>query len=263
MNSDRLKNLKTMKIRILLFVIILNNCLVFSQELKKEYQQKISYFIDCVKNDKKSEIANMISYPFRREYPLPKINSKQEFINRYNEIFDEKLKKIIIQSNPNKDWSEVGWRGIMLYQGEIWIDTVGRIMTINYQSKSECDKLAQIINAEKKAIHPSLATFVRPICILETSKFRIRIDAIGDFKYRYSSWSINKAMSSTPDLIITNGEYVSSGTGGNHSYIFKNGNYTYECSIIVMGEQNSPPAMVTIYNGEKEILVQNAKKLQN
>ena len=35
--------------------------------------------------------------------------------------------------------------------------------------------------------------------------------------------------------------------------------YVYECSIIVLGSVDSPPAMLTIYKGEKEILSQEAK----
>jgi hypothetical protein len=31
----------------------------------------------------------------------------------------------------------MGWRGIMLGQGDIWIDTTGKIITINYQSQVE------------------------------------------------------------------------------------------------------------------------------
>src|SRR5437879_3942031 len=86
-----------------------------AQELKKEYQIPISNFIECVKKDKKEAIAEMIAYPFERAYPIPPIKNKQEFIKRYNEIFDNRLITIIINSTPATDWSEVGWRGIMLH----------------------------------------------------------------------------------------------------------------------------------------------------
>ena len=51
---------------------------------------------------------------------------------------------------------------------------------------------------------------------------------------------------------------VPDGNGGNHSFEFINGEFKYECSIIVMGKQNSPPAYLTIYKGDKEIFSQKA-----
>ncbi|MCG9794005.1 hypothetical protein [Flavobacterium algicola] len=249
-----------MKKTILVLLLIVSQSF-FGQELKQEYQQKIAFFIDCVKNNKKSEIATMISYPFDREYPLPKIKSKKEFVDRYDEIFDATFKKLIVQSNPKTDWSEVGWRGIMLNRGDMWIDTDGRIITINYQSKIEAEKIADIIKLSKKEVHRSLSNFVKPICIIETSRFRIRIDELDNYQYRYSSWSINQPMTATPDLVLNNGEFIREGTGGNHRYSFKRGNYIYDCYISVLGTKNSAPATLTVYKNEKEILRQDAKLL--
>lgn len=65
-------------------------------------------------------------------------------------------------------------------------------------------------------------------------------------------------MSDKPDLIIEKGEYIPEGSGGNGRYEFKNGEYTYDCSMIVMGTDDSPPAILTIYKDHKEILSQNA-----
>lgn len=243
-------------------ILIFGNQVIFGQELKKEYQKKITYFIDCVKKDRKNEIAEMFSYPLRREYPIPNIKNKQEFIKRYNEIFDSKLKLLIINSKPSKDWSEMGWRGIMLYNGDLWIDTDGRLIAINYQSKTEENMRNKIIEFEKKTLHPSISKYQNPIYILETDKFRIRIDEISTDNYRYSSWSIKNNMAEKPDLIIYNGKFIPNGSGGNHYFNFKNGDYTYECYIIEMGEDDSPPAQFTIYKGDKEILSQKVKILK-
>ena len=231
---------------------------IFGQELKKEYQGFVTNFIDCIKKDQKEKVADMISYPFEREYPIPSIKNKQEFLNRYNEIFDDSLKQMIIKSNPATDWSDVGWRGIMLYQGDVWLDLDGRLIGVNYQSKSERTLKEKLIKNDKENIHSSLSQFEKPLYVLETSKFRIRIDDLGNNNYKYASWSINKSMADKPDLVLINGEFVAEGSGGNHSYIFKNADYIYECSIIVLGEENSPPAMLTIYKGDKEVLSQRA-----
>ncbi|SHG53428.1 hypothetical protein [Flavobacterium defluvii] len=248
-----------MKKLIYITLVIFSVTNVTGQELKKEYQKFIQTFIENVKGDKKEAIANMISYPLKRENPIPSIKNKAEFIKRYSEIFDASLKKEITSSKTNKDWSEVGWRGIMLNDGTLWFDTDGKLKTINYQSKFEKDLKAKLISSQKDKLHPSIAKFKNPEYVLETSKFRIRIDDMGNENYRYASWSVKQKMSDKPDLIVNNGKWFADGSGGNHNFEFKKGNYIYTCYIIVLGEKGSPPAQLVITQNGKEILSQNAK----
>ncbi|QSW91349.1 hypothetical protein J0383_11230 [Flavobacterium endoglycinae] len=245
----------------LVYILFLILCIqnTFSQDLKPEYKKFLKTFIDDVKNDRKEAIANNISYPLHRENPIPSVKNKAEFIKRYSQIFDANLKKEISSSNIDKDWSEVGWRGIMLNNGTIWFDTDGKLKTINYESKYEKDLKAKLISSQKNKLHSSIAKFKEPVYILETSKFRIRIDDLGNQNYRYASWSIKKGMSEKPDLIITNGKWTADGSGGNGKFEFKKGAYVYECYIIVLGTSDAPPATLTIYQNKKEILAQNAK----
>jgi hypothetical protein len=253
-------NLIMRKLKIIcLFLTVLSINFVAGQDLKPEYQKFIKAFIGNVKNNKKEAVAAMISYPFKREYPIPTIKNKAEFVKRYNEIFDGKLKSEIIKSNPAKDWSQMGWRGIMLNQGTVWIDEEGRLIAINYQSKFELDLKNKIISIEKRKLHPSISKFKTPECVLETSKFKVRIDDLGNGNYRYASWSIKKNMSEKPDLVISNGKWFQEGTGGNHRFEFKNGQYVYECYITPMREKDAASASLTIYQNKKEILSQNAK----
>lgn len=221
------------KIFVGFFILINSFCGVYAQgdELEKEYQVFVSKFIDLVKANNKEDIANMISYPFYREYPIPSIKNKQEFCSRYYEIFDDKLIQLIVTSDSAKDWSKVGWRGIMLLDGILWMSEEGKLSTINYQSKTEKDLKEVLIAIDKKNIHPSLNNFAKPICVLETSKFRIRIDDLGNENYRYASWSKNKSMMEKPDLVLKNGELEISSTIRDQIYSFKNGNYVYECYI--------------------------------
>ncbi|MDR6760599.1 hypothetical protein J2Y38_000797 [Flavobacterium sp. 2755] len=248
-----------MKKLIYITLVIFSVTSMSGQELKKEYQKFIQTFINNVKGDKKEAIANMISYPLKRENPIPAIKNKTEFIKRYSEIFDADLKKEITSSKPDKDWSEMGWRGIMLNDGTIWIDTDGKLIAVNYQSKLEKDLKNKLIISDKNKVHSSISKFKNPVYSLETSKFRIRIDDLGNNNFRYASWSIKKAMTEKPDLVIQNGKFIAEGTGGNHRYEFKKGNYVYECSIIFLGEKDSPPARLVITQDGKEILSQNAK----
>lgn len=247
------------KARVFLILWVFCNSFVSGQDLKPEYQKFIKIFIDNVKKDKKEAIAGMISYPFKREYPIRAIKNKADFVKRYSEIFDDKLKNEIIKSNPAKDWSEMGWRGIMLNQGTMWIDTDGRLIAINYQSKFESDQKNKLIAADKTKLHPSIDKFNTPECVLETSKFRVRIDDLGNDNYRYASWSIKQSMSEKPDLVITKGKWFQEGTGGNHRFEFKKGQYTYECYIAPLCEKGTAPASLTIYQNKKVILSQDAR----
>lgn len=232
---------------------------ITGQDLKPEYQKFVKSFIAHVKSNNREAVAAFISFPLGREYPIPVVKNKADFIKRYDQIFDATLKKEIINSNPAKDWSEMGWRGIMLGQGDIWMDTTGKVITINYQSQAEKNLKTKLISSEKGKLHPSIATFKAPVYVLETSKFRVRIDDLGNDNYRYASWSIKKPMSQKPDLIITNGKWISDGSGGNSHYEFKKEAYLYECYIIVIGTDDAPPAYLSISQNGKEILNQNAK----
>lgn len=247
------------KVNLFLVLVMVLGGFVSAQTVKPEYQKCIKSFIDTLKSDKKEAISEMVSYPLKREYPIPDVVDKSDFIKRYDEIFDTALKNEITKSDPAKDWSDMGWRGIMLNQGNVWMDFDGRLTSVNYQSKAEIDLKKKLIASQKKELDSSIAFFHIPICILETDKFKIRIDNLGNKNYRYVSWSIDKAMSEKPDLIIYRGNFVVEGSGGNHQYEFKKENYTYECAFIVAGEKNPPAAKLTIYQSGKVILSQNAK----
>jgi hypothetical protein len=248
--------------RIISIVLLLFVCKdSFTQELKKEYQKLVSNFIYGIKNDKKESIANIVIYPFERDYPIPNIKNKQEFIKRFDDIFDDSLKQIIIKSNPATDWSDMGWRGIMLFNGEVWLDFDGSLSGVNYKSRSESKLQAKLIENEKRNIYSSLSHYLRPICILETSTYRIRIDDLGNENYRYACWSISKSQKDKPDLILEGGEYSPDGSGGNHSFQFKNAVYIYKCYFIVLRSpsENDPPVWLTVYKDDKEILKQRAR----
>ncbi|MDQ8011205.1 MAG: hypothetical protein REI96_02055 [Flavobacterium nitrogenifigens] len=248
--------MKTFKI--LLTILVFNSSFLIAQDLKPEYQKFISKFILEVKNSDKEAIAKRIKFPFKREYPIPSVKDKADFVKRYNQIFDKVLIEKIAKSDPAKDWSEVGWRGIMLNQGDLWIDTDGRIISINHQSDEELKMKNSLIAAQKKNVNVSISNFKEPVAILETSKFRIRIDDLGNNNYRYVSWGIKNKMTDNPDLVIEKGVFVADGTGGNHHYEFKKGNFKYECHFTVLGEKKSAPAALLVYQSGKEILSQDA-----
>ncbi len=70
--------------------------------------------ITAFKTHDKTAIAALIRYPLKRRYPIPDIKNEAEFINRFDEVFNDELVAVIGSSNINTDWEKVGSRGIML-----------------------------------------------------------------------------------------------------------------------------------------------------
>ena len=229
-----------------------------AQDLPTQHHEVVIDFINCFKNNDRTKLAGLVAYPLKREYPLPAINNKEEFLQRYDEVFDAKLVDMIVSSTLNKDWDAVGWRGIMLNRGDLWLDYDGTLIGVNYQSDAEAKKRTALIEAVRKQLHRSINKFAEPVCVLSTANHTIRIDDMGQDKYRYASWKKGAEMSDRPDLVILNGEVFPDGSGGNHHYIFKNGNYTYECGIVVLGEEDSSPASLIVYKKGKEVLNERA-----
>lgn len=78
-----------------------------SAQLNKKYESVVLEFISNVKNQNKEKLLSKLKFPLRREYPIPSIKDKQEFLKRYKEVFDDDLSKKIIASKISTDWSDV------------------------------------------------------------------------------------------------------------------------------------------------------------
>ena len=246
-----------------LFLFVLITFSSSAQALSTAHKKAIMQFVSHVKKGEVEQLAEKVSYPLSRSYPLPDIKNQAQFIKRYREVFDGELVKQISQSDVNNDWSLVGWRGLMFNNGDVWLDEDGNLTTVNYESAAEKQLRKELIAEDKRSIHASLRQFESPMCVMETTTYRIRIDYMGDGNYRYASWKKTQPMSAQPDLILTKGECFTEGTGGNHRYVFKNGEYVYTCSIIVMGEGEQPPATLEVHKNRKQILFHKVVNLNN
>ena len=246
---------------LIIFVFIFN--LSFAQELDKKYHNAVKTYINHVKYNNIDSLKTLVIYPLDREFPLPDIKNETEFKKRYNQIFDDTLKNNITESNLKTDWRTVGWRGIMLNNGSLWLDYDGKLIAVNYESSQEQKKRKDLIAKDKKFIHKSLAKFKTSVLLFETKDYRIRIDDMGNDTYRYASWPIDAEINTKPALIIENGNIIFDGNGGNHRYIFTNGIYKFECSITVVGENDYDEADLAIYKNENKILDQTALMLNH
>jgi len=216
-----------------------------------ENQHHIKAFIQAVHDHYAENIAQCMVYPLQRGQSIPSVKNSEEMIARFDEVFDPTLVEMITSSDPEKDWDTVGWRGTMFRNGMIWMDDDGKITAINYQSDMEKKRAKQLLEAERATLHASVKKFHKPMLQWQTSKFRIRVDDLGEGKYRYASWAIDKPFSDEPSLILYDGILTVDGSGGNAHYTFKKGTYTYVLDIVELGEQ---PSSLNVYKSGKLVL---------
>lgn len=240
--------------KIILSLLLLSNHAAFAESLNANEQKEIQDIINLFKKNDQNAITNSIRYPLMREEPIPSIDNKAQMKQRFNQVFDQKLVKNIANSKLSQ-WQSVGWRGIILDSGAIWVS--GRKITaVNYSSDAEQLYKQQLITIQKQKLHPSLKTFKAPELQFKTAKFQVRIDQMSNEKYRYASWAHNQAQSQKPDLILDNGQVVMDGSGGNHHFIFKSGAYKYIVYRNILGTSETPDVTLEVSKNGKTVLSQ-------
>lgn len=101
--------------------------------------------------------------------------------------------------------------------------------------------------------------------IIKTKKFKIKIDQQPDGNYLYQAWGVNGKVTSKPSMIISNGELIPDGTGGNYYYEFSNNGYTYQIwrNYLTDSAKKAPyTLMVTDQNG-KTVVNQSGYVVKN
>ena len=206
-------------------------------------QAAIDRFLNAFRTGDKAELAHLIHFPLGREYPIPAIE-RNEFLTRYHEVFDAEFSKIIIDADPT-DWDAVGWRGIMLHNGLLWLHYDGSVREINYDSAFELaakERMLQLREElreqERNQLHYSLREYSRPVLEWETDTYRVRIDHIHESEYRYAAWKADVSHTTIPDIVLYAGSMKQEAMGccgscgGSHTIFgFTNGEYLYEVQI--------------------------------
>jgi len=233
---------------VLTTVLLATHC---AYAAEAENQHHITAFTQAVHDHYTENIAQCMVYPLQRGQNLPSIKNSEEMIARFDEVFDTTLVEMITGSDPEKDWATMGWRGTMFRDGMIWMDDDGKITAINYQSEVEKKRALQLLEAERATLHASVQNFQQPMLQWQTSKFRIRVDDLGQGKYRYASWAIDTSFSDEPSLVLYDGTLEYEGSAGNAHYTFKKGAYAYVLDIVELGEQASS---LNVYKSGKLVL---------
>jgi len=240
--------------RLILILTFFIPLTIFGQLNTKECNKNAINFIEVFKSKDKKSLSNIISYPINRKYPIPPISNEKEFIDRFDELFDDSLSKKIINSDTNRDWTCFSYKGIMLDNGDIWLTTEGSLTAINYQTDIENKIWGDLIEKNKKSLHISIQNFSKPILEWETNTKHIRIDEISKSNYRLCIWPINTQKNSIPEIIIENGYIYADGSGGNHHYEFKKDGKDYLCYVWIISKSEEDIGDFEIYKNNKLLL---------
>lgn len=233
----------------------------FAQSLDSAKVADIQTLISLFANRDIDKISNIVTYPLQRQYPIPPITNREEFRKRFDQVFDKEIINIISQSKIEQ-WEIVGYRGIMLNNGILWIDEDGNIIALNYQSDFEKQQLKSIIEKDKANLYLSLKSFYLPIHKIETKNYLLRIDRLHNNTYRYASWKKGKRESEKPDLILYNGEIDIQGSGGNHIFTFIEGKYKYIIYRNLVGTSDTPEINLIVKKNKRIILNENGYLLR-
>lgn len=265
MRGSAINTMLNKKQRIYILAILLISQFGFAQDINFEVPSKnvlVQQTISLFKEKKIDEICAQIKYPLNRPYPIADVKNSVEMKERFKNIFDDHLIQKISKSNT-EDWHEVGWRGIMLYQGLIWLESgTGKIIAVNYESDFEKNLKQFLIKKDKAKVHSSIKNFEAPVYKIKTMHYLIRIDETTEGQYRYASWKVRKSESSRPDLILQNGKLEMQGSGGNHVIIFQNKEYTYKIYRNIIGEEDHSDITLTVEKNDKIILSEDGKLLE-
>lgn len=222
----------------------------------------VQNIVDTFNSNNPVRIAKLVSYPLLRDAPIPAIKNEAEFIARFNEVFDQHLISLITKSNIQKDWSSVGWRGIMLADGELWLDHDGRIFSVNYHSALERNIQQQALARGRRALHRSVNSFAESILEWQTPRFHVRVDKVDDGNLRYAAWSKGKHLSQQPDIILNNGRMIMEGSGRNQGYIFQNGNFSYQLKMNSGVSSQTNAGALEVYQSGKRIMQETANDVR-
>ena len=183
-------------------------------------------------------VAKSVLYPFDRKYPIPPVQNEEEFVARFDDIFDRPFRRMLGELLPEAPWEEMGWRGVMLGEGPLWIDGTisdgGNIYALNYQSEAEQELSKQLVEEERRTLPPNLANEgCDPKLCFETEDGKIagRVDDIGNDHFRVALFAMPFHPGDQPAATFR-GRAVWEGSGGNHTYLDDEGLWALEVNVI-------------------------------
>lgn len=101
--------------------------------------------------------------------------------------------------------------------------------------------------------------------IIKTKKFKVRIDKQPNGNYLYQSWGANTKITAKPAMIISDGELIPEGSGGNYYFEFNNNGTIYQVwrNYLTASAKKAPYTLFVIDKNGKTIVNQDAQIVKN
>jgi len=200
----------------------------------------------ALKENNRAAVADLVFYPFEREYPLPPINSAADFLVNWDHYFDNSFIEAILKDAP----SQIGWRGVQINNGMIWFKD-GKVWKIHHRTERFQKMFSEVKSKEAANIHPTARGYSNLVVQCSTQTKLIRIQEHENL-IRYYVWKKETDLSSAPELTLS-GERIFDGSGGNSRFLFKNSAYTYELSLPVLCEESVCEKTLSVFQNNVEI----------
>ena len=228
-------------------------------EYYKHLKESVKKFKDILKTNNPELIAQNVVYPYSLGWGVPSIHNEKEFIEKYDIILPEYLRKYLIDTPDNQWDSGQNLGGICLnYCPDAHLTYDGKMLSV--KDSEEIKKYRkEYIENEKQIIHPSLKEYNYNLYTMETEDWLIRIDdmeglyeAYSEYErqqhYRLSLWKKGKTISDKPDIVIDQG-YLWKKKKKNADYIYDFNNGEYFCRFIVhtLGPIDQPRYYIAFY----------------
>ncbi len=116
-----------------------------------------------------------------------------------------------------------------------------------------------------KSITYNVSQQVPKTVIIKTKKFKIRIDKQPNGRYLYQSWNANAKITAKPSMIISDGELIPDGSGGNYYFNFNNEGHSYQVwrNYLTDSAKKAPYTLVVTDTNDREIVRQDGYVVKN
>lgn len=209
-----------------------------------EMRMRIKKLKEAVALDDAATVASLCRYPIERSYPIHDILDSVEMAERYDEVFDQKIKNAITSSKSD-DWGGINWCGYTLGDGEwIWFDE--DIYLIPYHSDYEKFLRNKLIKEDLSSLKSDLARSWFPeICLLDSISdtiYRIDLKELDSYMTdcRIMAYKTGFVSKDTPSFILYGIKEIQ-GSAATRCYVFSESdilewticNYWYENKIVL------------------------------
>lgn len=179
--------------------------------------------IKAVRSDNPSAFAALVSYPLERPYPLKDIQDSAAMVAYYPTLMDRKLRSAIGDSAPD-EWSEFGWRGWSLDDGEyVWVDE--SVYAVDNLSDAEKALRESLVKQELESLPEAMREDWQPVsCVKDLENGNVmridsKEDADGEEIYRLALYTPGTSLRGNPSQLFT-GYRELEGSAMTESYVF-------------------------------------------